>query len=319
VSVEAMSWALNLAPVPRDRGGRRNSACKAVLIGLANHANPDGTAAFPSVKTLVRYSDLSERTVRTALDRLQADGIIRPCDPAIVAAKIKRADQRPQGWDLATHLVRDDLSDAVLAALEPQFPGLRARVAAMRAPASTHAEDTNDGLQRLHPAAGTVVDNVTHGVQPPHPAAGTGCSHRADGVQSAHERGAAAAPEPSLEPSREPSAARAPEGDPRYPLDNQREAAAGAGAFFAALGAGWPLTARQRKRLAPPVVAALAAGWTPAALAQFAGANTGGVRSPYAVLAARLSPGELPAPPGRPSPRWLASYCWVTFVPCTEI
>jgi len=91
-----MSWALNLAPVPRDRGGRRNSACKAVLIGLANHANPDGTAAFPSVKTLVRYSDLSERTVRTALDRLEADGIIRPCDPAIVAAKIKRETSGPR-------------------------------------------------------------------------------------------------------------------------------------------------------------------------------------------------------------------------------
>jgi len=42
VSVEAISWALNLAPVPRDRGGKPNPACKAVLIGLANHAGPDG-------------------------------------------------------------------------------------------------------------------------------------------------------------------------------------------------------------------------------------------------------------------------------------
>jgi DNA-binding transcriptional MocR family regulator len=118
VSVEAISWALNLAPVPRDRGGKRNPACKAVLVGLANHAAPDGKEAFPSVRTLVRYTDLSERTVRTALDRLEAEGIIRACDPAIVAAKIKRADQRPQGWDLAMHLVRDDLDDEDLAALE---------------------------------------------------------------------------------------------------------------------------------------------------------------------------------------------------------
>jgi hypothetical protein len=127
VSVEAMSWAFNLAPVPRDPSGKRNSACKAVLVGLANHAGPDGTGAFPSVETLVRYSDLSERTVRTALDRLQAEGIITPCDAAIVAAKIKRADRRPQGWDLAMHLIRGDLGDAELAALERQFPGLRAR------------------------------------------------------------------------------------------------------------------------------------------------------------------------------------------------
>ena len=48
--------------------GQPSSACKFVLVGLANHAGPDGTAAFPSVATLVRYTGLSERTVRTRLD-----------------------------------------------------------------------------------------------------------------------------------------------------------------------------------------------------------------------------------------------------------
>jgi hypothetical protein len=67
VSVEAISWALNLAPVPGDRSGQPSSACKFVLVGLANHAGPDGTGAFPSVATLVRYTGLSERTVRTCL------------------------------------------------------------------------------------------------------------------------------------------------------------------------------------------------------------------------------------------------------------
>jgi len=100
VSVEAISRALNLAPVPADRGGQPSSACKFVLVGLANHAGPDGTVAFPSVATLVRYTGPSERTVRTCLDRLAAGGIIAPCDPGIVAARIKRADRRPQGWDL---------------------------------------------------------------------------------------------------------------------------------------------------------------------------------------------------------------------------
>jgi pyocin large subunit-like protein len=78
VSVEAISWALNLAPVPANRGGQPSSACKFVLVGLANHAGPDGTGAFPSVATLVRYTGLSERTVRTCLDRLEAAGIIFP-------------------------------------------------------------------------------------------------------------------------------------------------------------------------------------------------------------------------------------------------
>src|SRR5262249_6987137 len=85
---------------PANRGGQPSSACKVVLVGLANHVGPDGTGAFPSVATLVRYTGLSERTVRTCLDRLQAAGIVSPCDPGIVAARIKRADRRPQGWDL---------------------------------------------------------------------------------------------------------------------------------------------------------------------------------------------------------------------------
>jgi Pirin C-terminal cupin domain len=54
-----------------------------------------------------------------------------------------------------------------------------------------------------------------------------------------------------------------------------------------------------RRRLAPMVAAALESGWDPAALATFASANTAGIRSPAAVLAARLSLAELPAPAGR--------------------
>ena len=68
--------------------------------------------------------------------------------------------------------------------------------------------------------------------------------------------------------------------------------------FFAVLEDGWRLTAAQRARLAPAVQAALDAGWLPQALATFTGANTVGVRSPYAVLAARLSLDELPPPRG---------------------
>jgi Helix-turn-helix domain len=88
VSVEAISWALNLAPVPRDRGGKPNPAYKAVLIGLANHAAPDGKEAFPSVRTLVRYTDLSERTVRTALDRLRGPSPRRRPRAGVIALEL---------------------------------------------------------------------------------------------------------------------------------------------------------------------------------------------------------------------------------------
>jgi hypothetical protein len=64
-------------------------------------------------------------------------------------------------------------------------------------------------------------------------------------------------------------------------------------------------TPTQRLKLARAVALALEAGWTPSALAAFTGANTDGVRSPYAVLTARLSPAELPPPPARSArPSW---------------
>jgi hypothetical protein len=71
-------------PVP---GRPRRAAVHRVqvrIVGLANHAGPRGTGAFPSVATLVRYTGLAERTVRTYLDRLEAEGIISLCDPGIV-------------------------------------------------------------------------------------------------------------------------------------------------------------------------------------------------------------------------------------------
>jgi len=296
VSVEAISWALNLAPVPADQRGQPSSPCKFVLVGLANHAGPDGTAAFPSVATLVRYTGLSERTVRTCLDRLEAGGIIARCDPGIVAARIRRADRRPQGWDLDLGLVRGDLADGDASGHDRQLLGLAARAgAAARA-------GIGDGVQPVHPDR-RPVDNSPDRVHQVHPAAGTGCNERTNGVQPVQPRGAAAAPEPYREPSIEPSAAAA---SVREALPADGRAGGGpAGEFFAALGGGWRLTAIQRSRLAPAVQAALAAGWTPADLAGVTGANTDGVRSPPAVLAARLSPAELPSlPPHRARPPW---------------
>jgi hypothetical protein len=42
--------------------------------------------------------------MRTYLDRLGATTIISACDPDIVAARIKRADRWPQGWNLGLSL-----------------------------------------------------------------------------------------------------------------------------------------------------------------------------------------------------------------------
>lgn len=305
MSVEALTWALNLAPIPADASGRQNSACAFVLVALANHADSDGTGAFPSADTIVRYTRLSERTVRTALDRLSAARIIRPCAPEIVAAKIRRADRRPQGWDLDLTLIRDDLTDADIARLERQIPGLRDRIDAMRQATQTGVCGMGDGVRPLHPVPSGPVDDRPDEVQPLHLVEGTGCNERTNGVQLMQPRGAVVAPEPSIEPSMEPPAAstRVREDAPP-PVENL---AAGGGdprteKFFNGLGSAWPLSLSQRDRLRPAISAALGLGWTPEDLAAFVGANTIGIRSPSAVLATRLDPAELPPPP-RPATR----------------
>lgn len=100
MSVEAIAWALNHAPV-------QSPVSKLVLIALANHARPDGSSAFPSVSTICRYTCLSERSVRQHLDNLEKQGVIRRCDQRIVAAYIDRTDRRPVGYDIVMNGVQE--------------------------------------------------------------------------------------------------------------------------------------------------------------------------------------------------------------------
>jgi NAD(P)-dependent dehydrogenase (short-subunit alcohol dehydrogenase family) len=116
---------------------------------------------------------------------------------------------------------------------------------------------------------------------------------------------AGVAPGPSRKPSREP-AAHAPAREEPPPAAAVADGGGPVCEFFTLLGPDWRLTAAQRARLAPDVTTALAVGWTPQALGAFTGANASRVRNPYAVLAARLSPAELPLPhaPRASRPPW---------------
>lgn len=69
MSVEAMAWALR---VPIGGNG------KVVLLGLANHADPDGSEAWPCVDTLSTYACCDRRTVQRHLRQLEVDGWITP-------------------------------------------------------------------------------------------------------------------------------------------------------------------------------------------------------------------------------------------------
>ena len=159
--------------------------------GRARPTTPGRTARahFRRWPRLVRYTGLSERTVRTCLERLEAAGIVSPCDPGIVAARIKRADRRPQGSNWNMSLTATHLEDAAIAVLEHQFPGLGIRLA-LAAPPGTDGQ--SDGVQSPHPGFGNseAVDLGIPGCSSCIPEPGTGCNHRIGGVRQAHERGA---------------------------------------------------------------------------------------------------------------------------------
>lgn len=92
-----MTWALEQQAVT-------DASARHVLLCLANYADKDGRAAFPSAVTLSRDTGLSERTVRSKLDLLEAQGAIVKGNQAIAAAYIERADRRPVCYNLVLTL-----------------------------------------------------------------------------------------------------------------------------------------------------------------------------------------------------------------------
>lgn len=91
-----MAWAIEDAPpMP--------AQLVATLVGLANHADKGGKAAYPSMATLSAYTCKSERSVRRDLRQLEELGLIRAGDPDVV--KHLPADRRPEVYDLCMERV----------------------------------------------------------------------------------------------------------------------------------------------------------------------------------------------------------------------
>lgn len=67
MSIEAISWALNV-PVGANE--------KVMLLGLANHAWPDGTNSYPSLDTLAKYGHCDRSTARRNVRLLEKAGWI---------------------------------------------------------------------------------------------------------------------------------------------------------------------------------------------------------------------------------------------------
>lgn len=70
MSVQAMAWALTQQAV-------KEPTSRHVLVALANYAGADGCGAHPPAETLAEETGLTERTVRTKLDQLELQGLIK--------------------------------------------------------------------------------------------------------------------------------------------------------------------------------------------------------------------------------------------------
>lgn len=73
---------------------------KVVLIGLANHADPAGENAWPSLSTLSEYAQVDRRNVRRSIDRLIAAGLV---EKQVKAGGDQRVpvDKRPNRYKLS--------------------------------------------------------------------------------------------------------------------------------------------------------------------------------------------------------------------------
>ncbi|WP_217235422.1 helix-turn-helix domain-containing protein [Streptomyces sp. AC555_RSS877] len=76
MSTEAVTWAMDKAPMPRTEKGKPDTTARHVLQALAEHASPTGTDAHPSVLRIQYRTGYDRATVQRALRRLEKAGLI---------------------------------------------------------------------------------------------------------------------------------------------------------------------------------------------------------------------------------------------------
>jgi DNA-binding MarR family transcriptional regulator len=256
-----------------------------LLLAIADAADDQGGNAFPSVNTLARKTRMSRRTVQRLVGQLESEGLItvrqaggRDSNRYTILMTIQRAvagaanalSTRPTGES-------GDESHEPLESPSESTRGVK------MTPRQNDTGDTATTPQGRHSYD---TPGVTQLCRPTHPVTVLYPSSTADGshgpVAEPHGGGGEETAEEATEPA-----------DPR------------AITIFRSLGPRWRIGTKAASRLTDAVSEALAGGWNAEDLVAHLGASPEGVRSPYAVLKARLA--DLPAPPARPTPR--PSWC----------
>lgn len=139
MSTEAVTWAMDDAPMLRTDKDRPDSTARHVLQVLGEHARPDGSNSHPSVLRIQYRTGYDERTVQRAFRRLEAGGLIKKTGTR----------QGRTVWKLQMHLKRPEFDwaeleaeaeDAKRQAAERQRRARQKRVTQSESVTVTHGE-----------------------------------------------------------------------------------------------------------------------------------------------------------------------------------
>lgn len=240
-----------------------------LLLAIADTADDGGRNAFPSISTLAGKTRMSRRTVQRLVVKLETDGhlVLR-----------REGGRRSNSYEIVCENPPEaPISPRSEPVDEPPTPS----------PAGDNLTPRQDVTgDNLTPLRGDNLtpqgchSHVTPGVtQPCHP------NHHVTVLE----------PPPPAPPTVEHGGGG---GEKDEPTDDD------ANRVLEELGADWRIGERSASRLRPALQSALASGWAAPDLVAELGKSPDGVRSPYAVLSARLR--DLPpAPKPRPQrPAW---------------
>ncbi|MFD3638260.1 helix-turn-helix domain-containing protein [Streptomyces griseus] len=155
MSTKAVDWAMDKAPMPRTEKGKPDTTARHVLQVLAEHAEPDGTNAHPSVLRIQFRSGYDRSTIQRALRRLETAQLI---------SKDGVRDGRTR-WRLSMHMERPESDWADLEREEDDFRAAAAeRKRRSRSMGVTHAKSVtvtdSESVTVTH--AESVTADVTH-------------------------------------------------------------------------------------------------------------------------------------------------------------
>ncbi|MEU4051320.1 hypothetical protein AB0F09_19235 [Streptomyces olivaceus] len=155
MSTEAVTWAMDHAPMLRTEKGKPDTTARHVLQVLAEHASPTGTDAHPSALRIQYRTGYDRVTVQRALRRLEKGGLI---------AKDGMKEGRNR-WKLAMELRRPATDWTGLEREEDEFRAAATeRKRRSRSKGVTHAESVTvtDAEDVTVTHGESVTDDVTH-------------------------------------------------------------------------------------------------------------------------------------------------------------